>query len=129
VRALLVIWASVFSSVACGPEPPPKSPAREEQSYEQAIRMICDVDARANVDTEDVLGASGARDEYLVDHVKNSDGIYFLTLFRVNGPKERAAMLEKEAATAKISSCPLIATLRAEDDPPAVEAATSAPGS
>jgi hypothetical protein len=91
--------------------------------------MICDVDARASVDADDVLGASGARDEYLVDHVKNSDGIYFLTLFRVNGPKERAAMLEKEATGAKIGTCPLIAALRGEDDSAPAEPAPGISGS
>jgi hypothetical protein len=118
----LAVWASVVSVVGCASAPPPRSPPREEQSYEEAIRAICDVDARANVDAEDVLGASAAREEYLLAHVKNSDGIYFLTLFRVNGPREQSAMLEKEAAEVKLGRCPLVATLRAGDDPPAASA-------
>ena len=119
MRTSLVVWVSVLSFTACGPEPPPKSPPREEQSYEEAIRTICEVDARANADPEDVLGVSAAREEYLIAHVKNGDGIYFLTLFRVNGPREQAAMLEKEAAGVKIHSCPLVSTLRLADDAPA----------
>lgn len=116
----------MLSCVACGPEPPPKAASREAQSYEEAIRTICDVDARASVDVEDVLGAAAAREEYLLAHVKNGDGIYFLTLFRVNGPREQAAMLEKEAAAAKIGVCRLVATLRQEDDPPPARAESSA---
>jgi hypothetical protein len=132
VRTPSLPFAPVFFLfvLACATEPPPKSLPREEQSYEQAIRIICEVDARASVDAEDVLGASGARQEYLIDHVKNSDGIYFLTLFRVNGPREQSAMLEKEATELKIGRCPLVLTLRQEDDvapsPPAESAA--APG-
>jgi hypothetical protein len=84
------------------------------------------VDARASADPEDVLGVSAAREEYLHAHVKNGDGIYFLTLFRVNGPRERAAMLEKEAAEVKLESCRLVATLREQDDPdPAAPAASA----
>jgi hypothetical protein len=118
VRAWLVLWASVLSLIACGPEAPPRSPAREEQSYAESIRIICEVDRLANADPEDVLGVSAAREEYLMAHVKNGDGIYFLTLFRVNGPKEQIAMLQKEASDAKITSCPLLATLRQQEDPP-----------
>lgn len=125
----MLVWAFVISLVACGPEPPAKSPPREEQSYEEAIRTICEVDARAGVDAEDVLGASGAREEYLIAHVKNGDGIYFLTLFRVNGPKERAAMLEKEAMSVKLGSCPLVAVLREEAEPTPEPPAASATGS
>jgi len=122
----LVSLLLVLPVLACATEAPPKSPPRDEQSYEEAIRIICDVDARASVDAEDVLGASGARQEFLIDHVKNSDGIYFLTLFRVNGPKEQSAMLEKEAAEVKIGSCPLVRTLREEDDPAPTPPAESA---
>lgn len=128
VRVSLVVWASVLSFIACGPEPPPRSPVREEQSYEQAIRTICEVDALVSADPDDVLGASAAREEYLIAHVKNGDGIYFLTLFRVNGPKEQAAMLEKEAAEAKIPSCPLVATLKQQEDPPPAASAASQGG-
>lgn len=101
----------------CAPEAPPKAAPRESQSYEQAIRIICDVDRLARVDPADVLDSSALREEYLLEHVKNGDGIYFLTLFRVNGPKEQATMLEREAASTKISACPLVATLREASDP------------
>jgi hypothetical protein len=114
----LVVSACVLSLIACGPEPPPRSPPREEQSYAESIRIICEVDRLANADPEDVLGVSAAREECLIAHVKNGDGIYFLTLFRVNGPKEQIAMLQKEASDAKITSCPLLATLRQQEDPP-----------
>lgn len=130
MRVSLAVVAALVSTFACATGAPPKAPPREEQSYEEAVRTICDVDARASVDAEDVLGAAGTREEYLLSHVKNSDGIYFLTLFRVNGPREQAAMLEKEAAEAKIGSCPLVATLRQADDPPAATSESVAgPGS
>jgi hypothetical protein len=119
----LVLSASVLSLIACGPEPPPRSPAREEQSYAESIRIICEVDRLANADPEDVLGVSAAREEYLIAHIKNGDGAYFLTLFRVNGPKEQAAMLEKEASDAKITSCPLLAALKQQEDPPTTPSA------
>lgn len=128
MRVPLAFFVSVLSTLACATEPPPKSPAREEQSYEEAIRTICDVDARAGVDVEDVLGAAGAREEYLLAHVKNSDGIYFLTLFRVNGPREQAEMLQKEAAEVKIRACPLVAALREADDPPSSAESAAGPG-
>jgi hypothetical protein len=99
--------------------PPAKSPPREEQSYEEAIRTICEVDARASADPDDVLGVSAAREEYLIANLKNGDGIYFLKLFRVSGPKEQAALLQREAAGVKIRSCPLASTLRQADDAPA----------
>jgi hypothetical protein len=127
VRLPFAVFSSVLSLIACGPEPPPRSPAREEQSYPEAIRLICEVDARVNADPEDVLAVSAAREEFLIAHVKNGDGIYFLTLFRVNGPKEQAAMLEKEASGAKITVCPLVATLRQEQDSPPEET-SRAPG-
>jgi hypothetical protein len=96
----------------CAKETPPKSAPREAQSYEQAIVTICEVDRHAGADPDDVLDVSARREEYLIAHVKNSDGIYFLTLFRVQGPKEQAAMLEKEATELKIRECPLVSALR-----------------
>jgi hypothetical protein len=117
VRVRLLVWAPLLSFIACGPEPAARSPSREEQSYADAIRMICEVDQRTDADPDDVLGVSAAREEYLIARVKNGDGIYFLTLFRVNGPKEQAVMLEKEASGAKITSCPLLATLRQQENP------------
>ena len=113
MRRFLFFWLVV----GCAPEAPPKAAPRESQSYEQAIRTICDVDQHAGADPDDVLDVSAKREEYLLEHVKNSDGIYFLTLFRVNGPKEQAAMLDKEVASTKISACPLLAALRQESDP------------
>jgi hypothetical protein len=75
---------------------------------------MCEVDARSGVDPDDVLDASARREQYLIEHVKNSDGIYFLTLFRTEGPAERASMLQKEAAAENVADCPLVRALRAE---------------
>jgi hypothetical protein len=81
-----------------------------------------------SADPDDVLGASAAREEYLIAHDKNGDGIYLLTLFRENGPEEQAAMLEKQAAEAKIPRCPLVATLKQQEAPPAAASAASQGG-
>jgi hypothetical protein len=79
-----------------------------------AIRTICEVDQHSGANPEDPLELSARREEYLIEHVKNSDGIYFLTLFRTEGPAEQAKMLQKEAAAEKLGECALLDALRAE---------------
>ncbi len=123
VRALVCL----LFSIACAPDTPAASVPHEEQSYAQAVRMICEVDRYVEVDPDDVLGVSAAREQYLIDHVKNGDGIYFLTLFRIEGPREQARMLAQEAAETKLPSCPLVAALRAFDEPAPTRAEASSP--
>jgi hypothetical protein len=110
MRHLLIL----FAALGCAPETPAKAPPPEEQSYATAIRTFCEADRNSGADPEDPLEVSAKREEYLLGHVKNSDGIYLLTLFRTAGPAEQANMLEKEAAGQKLGDCPLVAALRAE---------------
>jgi hypothetical protein len=107
------VFVSVLAMACSAAEPAPKTPAPEGQSYAAAIRTICEVDRHAGANPEDPLEVASKREEYWMEHVKNGDGIYFLTLFRIQGPAERAAMLEKEAAAAQIPDCALIESLRA----------------
>ena len=99
---------------------PAKSPDPEVQSYEQAVRTMCEVDARAGVDADEPLDAEAKRSEYLMDHVKNGDGIYLLTLYRTSDPKKQAELLAQAVAETKVGSCALLATLRATPSEPAV---------
>jgi len=115
-RWLLVLAA--FCGPACGPASPAEDPSNQihdDQSYDAALRMFCDADRLSGANPEDPLELAQRREDYLVEHVKNPDGQYFLTIWRTKGPAERAAMLEKELASTKISPCPLVATLRAEE--------------
>ena len=122
-------FAMAVLVVGCGSPPQAEDPDRLDprvrvngQSYLEALQMICDVDrlsragagGEANSDAEDPLAAATGREAYLMDHVKNPDGRYFLTLFRTKGPAERAAMLQTETVAAKLKSCPLITSLRAD---------------
>jgi hypothetical protein len=109
--------------VGCAGEPA-KSPAPEAQSYEQALRVMCDVDARAGVDPAEPLDAEAKRSEYLMEHVKNSDGIYLLTLYRASDPKKQAELVQEAVTATKTAPCPLLVTLRAT---PAEPAATAPP--
>lgn len=100
-------------TVACATEQPAKSPSHESQSYAEAVGILCEVDSRAGVDPEDVLEAEEKRSSYLVEHVKNSDGIYLLTLFRTSDPKGQAELLAEAVTETKHGACPLLETLRA----------------
>jgi hypothetical protein len=75
--------------------------------------MMCEVDVRAGVDADEPLDAEAKRSDYLMEHVKNSDGIYLLTLYRASDPKKQAELLAQAVADAKVGSCALLVTLRA----------------
>ncbi len=114
-RWLLVL--APLGALACGPASPAEDPSNQihdEQSYDAALGMFCDVDRLSGANPEDPLELARRREDYLVEHVKNPDGQYFLTIWRTKDSAERATMLEKELTTARISACPLVATLRAE---------------
>jgi hypothetical protein len=83
------------------------------QSYAEAIATVCDADRLAGVDESDPLGAAKLREDYLIEHVKNADGIYFLTVFRSKPAAEQAESLAREATATKVTRCPLVDTLRA----------------
>jgi hypothetical protein len=111
--------------LACASEPAPRAPPREAQTYAEAVQLFCDVDRAAGVDADDVLDAEARRTEYLVEHVKNSDGIYLLTVFRASDPRAQAGLLEEATHETQSASCPFLAVLRerARVDAPAPAAA------
>lgn len=79
-----------------------------EQTYPDAIRLMCEVDQRAAIAGEvDLLEWAGLRSEYIIDHVKNPDGIEFRTLWSVKDQTEQARCLGAEAKRVGLSSCPL----------------------
>lgn len=123
VRADVKALAATLLALGCTSEPPPRAPPREAQSYDQAMNIMCNVDALAGVDASDPLETEAKRADYLVLHVKNSDGIYLLTLFRTSDPRGQASLLEDGVAGLPYEHghCPLLTTLRAsaEDTPPA----------
>ncbi len=106
------VFALAVLLAACGQSPPPKSPPAEAQSYEAAVRILCDVDRLAGVDADDVLDAEAKRTEYLVDHIENGDGIYLLTLFRTRDPQGQVELLGAAVAETKAGECPLLVSLR-----------------
>lgn len=118
----------MFLGLACAPVMSPEEPdsasndpsARDSsgQSYAEAIATVCAADRLSGADPNDPLRAATQRDEYLVAHVKNADGIYFLTVFRSQAGAEQVESLAREAKGVKVARCPLLDTLRAEGDAP-----------
>lgn len=126
MNALFVAGLPALLLVACGSEPPPRAPPREAQSYDEAVRIMCEVDTLAGVDPEEPLDAEAKRSEYLVEHVKNSDGIYLLTLFRASDPRGQASLLGDAVRETACRSCPLLATLQSAAEEASPAAAPSA---
>jgi hypothetical protein len=105
----------VLFSACAEPEKDPANVPDNGQTYRDAVATLCGVDAAIGVGSEtDVLELADRRHEYLASHVKHPDGIFFYTLFRMQGPKEQAAALHKEAADVKLAKCALADTLAAE---------------
>lgn len=105
----------VLLLLACASQSRSKSVPVESQIYGDAIRQICDVDRLAGVTaTSDELDRTQKRDEFIIEHTKNSDAIYFSTVWRTKPPGEKADLLEREAHQLGISRCLLAETLRTE---------------
>lgn len=120
---MLAVFALSVNS--CAPTQPPEDPdgtnvtdpsARDSsgQSYAEAIAIMCDADRLSGAEPSDPLQAATTRDEYLVGHVKNADGIYFLTLFRSKAGPEQADALACQAEASKLAKCALVDTLRSD---------------
>lgn len=126
--SLLTLCA--FLGVACAPNQPAEDAATEGasadpsvrdssgQSYAEAIATVCDADRLSGADPNDPVEAANQRNEYLVNHVKNADGIYFLTVFRTQAAAEQAESLTREAKVVKVPRCALADGLRAEGGAP-----------
>lgn len=131
-RAPLPLTLTAFALLVtfCAPAQPPEDPdganvvdpsARDSsgQSYAEAIATLCDAEKLSGADPSDPLQAATTRDEYLVDHVRNADGIYFLTVFRSKAGPDQADALAREAKASKLARCALVDTLRSEGAAPA----------
>ncbi|MFZ5889581.1 MAG: hypothetical protein ACOY0T_00800 [Myxococcota bacterium] len=104
--------------IACaGSTAPPRSPdddaeecpvsLRNDTAYQTDIHLICDVDRHIAAENSNALDVAQKRDDYLVEHVKHPDAIYFLTLFRSKPDSERADLLKRRALDLQIKKCPL----------------------
>ena len=128
-RTLTLCASCAFFGFSCAPSRPAEDPATESantdpntpdssgQSYAQAIATICDADRLSGADANDPLEAQNQRNDYLAQHVKNADGIYFLTVFRTQTAAEQSEALTREAKLAKVARCALGESLRAEATP------------
>lgn len=106
--------ALVFTT-ACGAASPEPAEEPEGQSFETAMVLICDVDARAGVTPDtDPIDRESARTDYLRSAVTNGDAIELLTYLRVEGPAKRAALLRRATKQAGVSSCALAASFDRE---------------
>jgi len=100
--SLIVTGCGVSSGPAKPPEPKP------EQSYEEAIALICEVDRRAGLDpASDPIDVGQKRSDWLADHVKNPDAIYLRTMLSVQSEREQAQALRVEAKGCGVRSCAL----------------------
>lgn len=118
VRRLSWLALTFFTGpilVACASRARPAAAPSESQSYADAIRQICDTDQLAGVSAETgELESARKRQEYIAEHVSNSDAIYFSTIWRTKAPDEQAVMLAQEAQGAGLTSCRLVEALRVE---------------
>jgi hypothetical protein len=110
MRVLLV---SLGFAVGCASAQaaPPETPDPSGQSYPAALDLFCNVDRLSGADPNDPLERARQREDYLMEHVKNADGIYLLTVFRTRDSNGQAQLLEQETREQKITTCPLLASL------------------
>jgi hypothetical protein len=94
----------------------PNAAVYEDPAYRADIKLICDVDSLAHLENLDVLEAAQQRENYWVEHVKQPDAIYFLTVFRSKPDAERGELLLREARASHVD-CPL-GTALADAAPP-----------
>lgn len=111
-------WILACSAlVACAAEPPPEPESGASASrgadaeYQSEIRTFCDVDQLSGADPSDQLAAAEQREQYLLEHTKHPDAVYFLTVWRTKPSAEQAEMLAAEAREAHLGDCKLATTL------------------
>jgi hypothetical protein len=104
--ALMLAGCGASSGPAKPPEPKP------EQSYEEAISLICDVDRRAGLDpASDPIDVGQKRSDWLADHVKNPDAIYLRTMLSVQSERQQGQALRSEAKGCGVRTCALADSL------------------
>ena len=114
----LVVASFVHALVAaCGPSSAePVAPDPDQQTFEQAMELICDVDRRAGLsEEEDPLGIGAARLDWLNARLENPDAIELWTLVRVKSLAEQARSLRAAADRAGARGCALADSLEASD--------------
>ncbi|MBN2194292.1 MAG: hypothetical protein JW751_15860 [Polyangiaceae bacterium] len=105
-------------AVACGGRQSPAGPVEDGQSFADAVRLICTVDARLDPAVrEDPLALSQARWDRIREEVTNADGIYLRTVLEAEPPARQLSLLSAEAARVGLGTCPLAVALGAADDP------------
>ena len=110
-----MLFLALGAQLGCAAKPAPEAEYKSDQSYCDAIELMCDVDVRAKIDAEaDILERGELRESYIGDNLKNPDAIYFRTLWRVKIPAERAQSLRDEAKEAGLSGCALADSLAQE---------------
>jgi hypothetical protein len=106
LMALTLSGCGASSGPAKPPEPKP------EQSYEEAIALMCDVDRRAGLDpASDPIDVGQKRSDWLADHVKNPDAIYLRTMLSVQSERQQGQALRAEAKGCGVGSCALADSL------------------
>lgn len=100
----------LLSLAGCGvaAQPPPEAPAANQQSFAEAVKMLCDVDALAGLSAdEDLLAVGQKRSEWLAEKIENPDGIYLKTMLSVKGAEDQAAAMREEARKVGLPRCAL----------------------
>lgn len=102
----LSLWA------ACGAPQQPAPAQPQGQSYEEAVKMMCDVDRLAALSpSDDPLGIGQQRTAWISEHVDNPDGIYLRTILSVKPAEEQAAELRNQAKKTGLARCALADSL------------------
>ena len=116
----VILW--LFGVMACAGAPPKKAWVDPNaQTFRTALQLMCEVDQRAGLaGIIDPVELTRQREDWLIEHIENPDGIYLLTMWRMQGPAEQAATLLERTRTEGLATCPLASTLQAEarDTPP-----------
>lgn len=107
---LLGLWA-----LGCAAQQAKEKPVEVGQSFEDAMRLVCNVDQHVQVADANLLEREQLRSDFLQDHVKNPDVIYHRTLWRVQATKERAKTIRELAGQCSLAQCAYADTLESED--------------
>lgn len=111
--AVSVLVTAACNSGATAParspddEDAPSAALRNDPAYRADIELMCNVDASIGAERLDPIDTQQKREDFLVEHVKHPDAIYFLTLFRTKPDQERGEMLAERARQLELTKCPL----------------------
>lgn len=111
MRQSLVLVCLALACASAPEAPEAESPSSSGQSYVAALELFCNVDRLSGADPSDPLELERVREDYLVQHVENPDGIYLLTVFRTRDSAGKVELLECETRAHAITRCPLLAAM------------------